>query len=219
MLIFDVELLLFKLYRDLCGDGGVMKETVREGEGYASSSAEDEATATMEAKMRMGDEMFVVKMMWMFLLVVNGDVLCEGVCVVLLKMKWGETARVTLSEAYVEGLTTAKDGAVVELMFDVIYVVVVVNGVEGVMKKILEEGEGYEMLNDGVKCEIEYEKCVGGVMMEIKSAYEIVVGDEYVSDEFESVIVMMKLNEKVLVKLVDGIEYMVKMIKFECVKE
>ena len=96
-LIFDVELLSFKSHRDLCGDGGVMKETVREGEGYASPSAEDEATATMEAKTRTGDETLVAKTTRTFSLAANGDAPCEGVRAALLKMKRGETARVTLS--------------------------------------------------------------------------------------------------------------------------
>lgn len=218
-LIFDVELLSFKSHRDLCGDGGVMKETVREGEGYASPSAEDEATATMEAKTRTGDETLVAKTTRTFSLAANGDAPCEGVRAALLKMKRGETARVTLSEAYAEGLTTAKDGAVVELTLDAIHAVVAVNGVEGATKKILEEGEGYETPNDGAKCEIEYEKRVGGATTETKPAHEIVVGDEHVPDELESAIAMMKLNEKALVKLADGTEYTVKMTKLERAKE
>lgn len=41
-LVFDVELISWCPIRDVCGDGGVVKKIVREGEGWATPNEEDE---------------------------------------------------------------------------------------------------------------------------------------------------------------------------------
>lgn len=41
-LVFDVELISWYPIRDVCGDGGIIKKIIREGEGWATPNEADE---------------------------------------------------------------------------------------------------------------------------------------------------------------------------------
>lgn len=218
-LVFDVELLSFDSHRDLCKDGGVMKEDVTTATGFATPKGRDEVTVTYDVKTRDGESEIAAEQS----MTCGIDQLpCKGMQVAVKKMKAGEKVRLTMTSEYAAGLPGAAsaDGAVVTFSLDVIHTVEDVTGVDGAVKKILVDGEGYEKPNDGAQCEIEYEKRAskGGEVEETKSL-QVVIGDEHISDELESAIMMMKLKEKALVTMADGTEYTVTLAKMERAKE
>ncbi|KAF6168154.1 hypothetical protein GIB67_011539, partial [Kingdonia uniflora] len=53
-LIFDVELLMWNSIRDLCTDGGIMKKTITEGEGWTTPKDSDEVLIKYELRLENG---------------------------------------------------------------------------------------------------------------------------------------------------------------------
>lgn len=217
-LIFDVELLSFKSHRDLSGDGGVMKEDVVPATGYSTPKETDDVTVTYDVKTRDGASEIAGEQT-----VTCGVAAapCRGMELALKKMKKGEKVRLTMTAEYAAGLPGAAttDGAIVTMSLDSIHTVDELTGFEGSTKKVLEDGEGYEKPNDGAVCEVEYEKRSKDGAVEETKTLEVTIGEEHVSDELESALCMMKLNEKALVNLADGSEYTVKLTKMKRAKE
>jgi FK506-binding protein 4/5 len=175
-LIFEVELLSWKSVKDIMGDGGIIKNTVKEGTGWATPKDEDEAMVYVIAKVVQengtdstatafystttpsdssdglsGDD-FTVK----------DGFLCNAIGAAVKTMKKGEVAKLLVKPEY--GFGEAGKGAEVPPNATLEVEVTLVNfkKVEnvipdgGVVKKTLTETEEWQRPNAGATVTIAY---------------------------------------------------------------
>jgi FK506-binding protein 4/5 len=144
--------------KELTSDGGVIKTVATEGTGWEVAKSIDGAVVSYSATALGGDASAVVASGDHVELPRVSDAPCKGMARALCAMKAGETAHVLLRNvpgeggvAYVEGLAPGAPPAVaITLTLHAIQKVEHVAGTEeGVTKRIITPGTGYERPNEG----------------------------------------------------------------------
>ncbi|KAK3154129.1 hypothetical protein QOZ80_2BG0186510 [Eleusine coracana subsp. coracana] len=153
---FDVELLSWVSVKDICKDGGIFKKVLAEGEKWENPRDLDEVFVKFEARLEDGT---VVSNSDGIEFTVKDGHFCPAISKAVKTMKKNEKALLTVKPQYgfgEEGRPTSGEEAVVPpnatLHIDLHLVswktVTEIGNDKKIIKKILQEGEGYDRPND-----------------------------------------------------------------------
>uniref|UniRef100_A0A1J3IJK5 peptidylprolyl isomerase n=1 Tax=Noccaea caerulescens TaxID=107243 RepID=A0A1J3IJK5_NOCCA len=214
---FDVELLSWKSVKDICGDGGVFKTIIVEGEKWEKPKDLDEVYVKYEA--RLEDGTIVGKSDGAEFIVKEGH-FCPAIAKAVKTMKRGEKVLLTVKPQYGFGEIgrPASDGLQAaippnaSILIDLELVswktVVEVTDDKKVIKKILKEGEGYERPNEGavVKLKLIGKLQDGTVFLkkgyeEDEEPFEFKTDEEQVIEGLERGVMGMKKGEVALITI------------------
>jgi len=95
---YELELVRWNKVEDVSKDGGVVKKTIKEGEGWEKPS--DETKAIVNMIIKDSESQKIIEEKTNFELIVGDGVVMEGVDLALETMKKGERAIVTISPNY-----------------------------------------------------------------------------------------------------------------------
>ncbi|CAA7058905.1 unnamed protein product [Microthlaspi erraticum] len=212
---FDVELLSWKSVKDICGDGGLFKTIVVEGEKWEKPKDLDEVYVKYEA--RLEDGTIVGKSDGAEFTVKEGH-FCPALAKAVKTMKRGEKVLLTVKPQYgfgeigrpaADGLQAAippNTSIFIELELVSWKTVVEVTDDKKVIKKILKEGEGYERPNEGsvVKLKLIGKLQDGTVFLkkghgEVEEPFEFKTDEEQVIEGLERGVMDMKKGEVALI--------------------
>lgn len=214
---FDVELLSWRSVKDICGDGGLFKKVITEGEKWEKPKDLDEVYVKYEARLEDGTVVgrsdgaeFTVK---------DGH-FCPAIAKAVKTMKRGEKVLLTVKPQYGFGETgrAASDGiqaavppnATLQMDLELVSwkTVVEVTDDKKVIKKILKEGEGYERPNEGavVKLKLIGKLQDGTVFFkkghgEGEEPFEFKTDEEQVIEGLEKAVMGMKKGEVALITI------------------
>ncbi|KAL1198844.1 Peptidyl-prolyl cis-trans isomerase FKBP65 [Cardamine amara subsp. amara] len=214
---FDVELLSWKSVEDICGDGGLFKKIIVEGEKWEKPKDLDEVFVKYEA--RLEDGTIVGRSDGAEFTVKEGH-FCPAIAKAVKTMKRGEKVLLTVKPQYGFGEIgrAAYDGfeaaippnatLQIELKLVSWKTVVEVTDDKKVIKKILKEGEGYERPNEGavVKLKLIGKLQDGTVFLkkgyeEDEEPFEFKTDEEQVIEGLEKCVMGMKKGEVALVTI------------------
>ncbi|KAG7673991.1 hypothetical protein Ndes2526B_g02530 [Nannochloris sp. 'desiccata'] len=173
-LIFEVELLSWKSVKDIMGDGGIIKDVVKEGQGWATPKDEDEVTVRVVARVQGSDTSFYttptspaseessdsLKRGDDF--IVKEGFLCKAVGAAVKTMKKGEVARLSVKPEYGFGVTGKGSEVPPDANLELEVTLHTFKKVEnvtpdgGVVKKTLIETEEWQRPNAGATVTIAY---------------------------------------------------------------
>ncbi|XP_010482107.1 PREDICTED: peptidyl-prolyl cis-trans isomerase FKBP65 [Camelina sativa] len=207
---FDVELISWRSVKDICGDGGVFKKVIVEGEKWEKPKDLDAVYVKYEA--RLEDGTIVGKSDGVEFTVKEGH-LCPALAKAVKTMKRGEKVLLTVKPQYGFGEIgrPAFDGfqaaippnATLQIDLELVSwkIVVEVTDDKKVIKKILKEGEGYERPNEGavVKLKLIGKLQDGTVFLkkghDEEEPFEFKTDEEQVIEGFEKAVMGMKKGE------------------------
>ncbi|CAH8278884.1 unnamed protein product [Arabidopsis lyrata] len=214
---FDVELISWRSVKDICGDGGVFKKIIVEGEKWEKPKDLDEVFVKYEA--RLEDGTIVGRSDGAEFTVKEGH-FCPALAKAVKTMKRGEKVLLTVKPQYGFGETgiPASDGlqaaippnATLQIDLELVSwkTVVEVTDDKKVIKKILKEGEGYERPNEGavVKLKLIGKLQDGTVFMkkgyeEDEEPFEFKTDEEQVIEGLEKAVMGMKKGEVALITI------------------
>ncbi|CAM0945516.1 unnamed protein product [Alopecurus aequalis] len=153
---FDVELLSWASVKDICKDGSIFKKMLAEGEKWENPKDSDEVFVKYEARLEDGT---VVKISDGIEFTVKEGHFCPAISKAVKTMKKNEKSMLTVKPQYgfgEEGRPASRDEAAVPpdamLHIDLHLVswktVTEIGNDKKILKKILQEGEGYNRPND-----------------------------------------------------------------------
>lgn len=206
---FEVELLSWKSVNDLCGDGGVVKKTVREGEGYDRPGLEDEVCVSYVVRnLDSGAEVERTPEEGVEFTLGDGC-LCPAVKIAVQNMKMNEEVELTVQPSYAfgdEGKGDALPGGTPVAIVLSLLSWKKVERVEkdgSIMKKTLREGEGYERPNEGASVTVRYvARLEDGTVFEERgegSELTFTTDEEEVAACVDAAVMKMKKGERALV--------------------
>ncbi|XP_057534692.1 peptidyl-prolyl cis-trans isomerase FKBP62-like [Amaranthus tricolor] len=154
---FDVELLSWISVKDICKDGGIFKKILREGEKWENPKDADEVFVRYEVHLEDGT--LVAKSDGVEFTVSEGH-FCPALSTAVKTMKKGEKVLLSVKPQYGFGEqgkpTSGNEGAVppnatLQITLELVSWKTVANVTDDkkVVKKILNEGEGYDRPNEG----------------------------------------------------------------------
>ncbi|CAG7872428.1 unnamed protein product [Brassica rapa] len=214
---FDVELLSWRSVKDICGDGGLFKKVIAEGEKWEKPKDLDEVYVKYEA--RLEDGTVVARSEGAEFTVKDGH-FCPAIAKAVKTMKRGEKVLLTVKPQYGFGETgrAASDciqaavppNATLQMDLELVSwkTVVEVTDDKKVIKKILKEGEGYERPNEGavVKLKLIGKLQDGTVFFkkghgEDEEPFEFKTDEEQVIEGLEKAVMGMKKGEVALITI------------------
>ncbi|XP_027343267.1 70 kDa peptidyl-prolyl isomerase-like [Abrus precatorius] len=209
---FDVELLSWTSVKDICKDGGILKNIITEGEKWDNPKELDEVFVKYEA--RLEDGTIISKSDGVEFTVEEGY-FCPALAKAVKTMKKGEKVLLNVKPQYAFGDSgrpaSADAGAVppnASLRIDLELVswktVSDITKDRKVLKKTLKEGEGYERPNDGAVVQV---KLIGKLQdgtVFLKKGYddesfEFKIDEEQVIEGLDKAVKNMKKGEIALV--------------------
>nr|BAE99990.1 peptidylprolyl isomerase [Arabidopsis thaliana] len=215
---FDVELIAWRSVKDICGDGGVSKKIIVEGEKWEKPKDLDEVYVKYEA--RLEDGTIVGKSDGVGFTVKEGH-FCPALSKAVKTMKRGEKVLLTVKPQYGFGEfgRPASDGlqaaippnATLQIDLELVSwkTVVEVTDDRKVIKKILKEGEGYERPNEGAIVKLKLiGKLQDGTTVFVKKGheedeepFEFKIDEEQVIEGLEKAVMGMKKGEVALITI------------------
>eukprot|EP00268_Persea_americana_P026861 TRINITY_DN263_c0_g2_i1.p1 TRINITY_DN263_c0_g2~~TRINITY_DN263_c0_g2_i1.p1 ORF type:complete len:577 (+),score=198.04 TRINITY_DN263_c0_g2_i1:428-2158(+) len=212
---FDVELLSWSSVKDICKDGGIFKKIIAEGEKWDNPKDLDEVLVKYEAGLEDGT---VISKSDGVEFTVKDGFFCPALSKAVKTMKKGEKVLLTVKPQYGFGESgrpaSGSEGAVppnalllVELELVSWKTVSEVTTDKKVMKKILQEGEGYEHPNDGAVVQVKLiGKLQDGTIFLKKGhdeepPFEFKTDEEQVIDGLDRAVITMKKGEVALVTI------------------
>ncbi|XP_057770453.1 70 kDa peptidyl-prolyl isomerase-like [Salvia miltiorrhiza] len=228
-LVFDVELISWCPIRDVCGDGGVMKKIVREGEGWATPNEADEVFVKYVAKDENGIVVSKCHEGLEFSLT-NGH-LCPAMSKAVRTMRKGEKAELSVKFSYGLIQSSRNDEMPPPHQNLIIYLELVswnaVIDVKGddstVLKKITKQGEGFDRASEGSLARVVcLKKLEDGTVVDRRGSedepLEYVCGEEEEIDEgLDRAVMTMRKGEEAVVKIKSAeasFHYQIKLIDF-----
>ncbi|XP_075637885.1 70 kDa peptidyl-prolyl isomerase-like isoform X2 [Castanea sativa] len=216
-LIFDVEMLSWTSIRDITGDGGILKKTTKEGEGWATPREADEVLVKYEA--RLENAALVSKSDEGVEFNVSDGYLCPAISKAVKTMRRGEKAELAVKFSY--GIRQNENGATdtddippdsnltIKLELVSWKSVIDVTGDKKVLKRITKVGEGFDRPNEGsVVKVIYYGKLKDGTVFERKGSneepFEFTTLEEQINEGLDRAIMTMKKGEQALVTVTKG---------------
>ncbi|CAN6238159.1 unnamed protein product [Urochloa humidicola] len=210
---FDVELLSWASIKDICKDGGILKKVLSEGDKWENPRDPDEVFVKYEARLEDGT---VVSKSDGVVFTVKDGLFCPAISKAVKTMKKNEKALLTVKPQYGFGEegrpASAEEGAVppdATLRIDLQVVswktVTEIGHDKKVLKKILQEGEGYDRPND---CAIVRVKLIGkladGTLFVKKGhdgeePFEFKTDEDQVIEGLDKAVLSMKKGEVALV--------------------
>ncbi|KAI5427437.1 hypothetical protein KIW84_032742, partial [Lathyrus oleraceus] len=202
-LVFEIEMLCWSTIRDLTGDGGLMKKTILEGEGWATPKELDEVLVKYEAKLENG-----------MLIKSDKGYLCPAMSIAVKTMRKGEVAELSMKFLY--GLTQNSnriielnglpDSNVISIKLELVSwkIVTDITGDKKILKKINKLGDGFDRPNEGSRVKVTY-ICKGedGTIIDRKGSkeepFEFTIQEEQMHEGLEKAIMTMKKAEQALV--------------------
>lgn len=213
-LIFEIEMLCWSSIRDLTGDGGIMKKTIREGEGWATPKELDEVLVKYEARLENG---MLIKSDKGVEFNVSDGYLCPAMSIAVKTMRKGEVAELSMKFFYgvisqnsnrtIE-LDDLLDSNLINIKLELVSwkIVTDITGDKKILKKINKAGEGFDRPNEGSHVKVIY-LCKGedGTIIERKGSkeepFEFTTQEEQVHDGLERAVLTMKKAEQALVTI------------------
>lgn len=212
---FEVELLSWISVKDICKDGGIFKKILVEGEGWQNPKDLDEVFVKYEAHLEDGT--LVSKSDGVEFTVKDGY-FCPALAKAVKTMKKGEKVLLTVKPQYAFGETgkaaSGDEGGVppnaaLQINLELISwkIVSEVTKDKKVLKKILKEGEGYELPNDGslVKVKLMGKLQDGTVFVkkghDEEEPFEFKIDEEQVIDGLDRAVKTMKKGEISLITI------------------
>ncbi|WJX78119.1 peptidylprolyl isomerase [Trifolium repens] len=213
-LIFEIEMLCWSAIRDLTGDGGIMKKTIKEGEGWATPKELDEVLVKYEARLENG---MPIKSDKGVEFNVSDGYLCPAMSIAVKTMRKGEVAELSMKFSYgiisqnsnrtieLEGLPDSK---LISIKLELVSwkIVTDIKGDKKILKKVNKAGEGIDRPNEGSLVKVIY-LCKGedGTIIERKGSkeepFEFTAQEEQVYEGLERAIMTMKKEEQALVTI------------------
>eukprot|EP00262_Sarcandra_glabra_P003861 TRINITY_DN1468_c1_g1_i2.p1 TRINITY_DN1468_c1_g1~~TRINITY_DN1468_c1_g1_i2.p1 ORF type:complete len:535 (-),score=113.95 TRINITY_DN1468_c1_g1_i2:167-1771(-) len=208
-LTYDVEMLSWRTIRDLSSDGGILKKTVRDGEGWAYPKEADEVIVKYEA--RLEDGTFVSRSVEGIEFHISDGYLFPAISIAVKTMRKGEKAELLVKSAYGFGQSGSNarvppnSNLIVDLELVSWKSVVDVTGDKKVVKKIMRVGEGYDRPNEGSLVKVKYTgKLEDGTIFDRKGSdeepFEFRCFEEQVLEGLDRAIMTMKKGETALVR-------------------
>ena len=206
---FEVELLSWKSVNDLCSDGGIVKKTVRKGEGYGRPGLEDEVCVSYVVRnLDSGAEVERTPEGGVEFTLGDGC-LCPAVKIAVQNMKKDEEVELTVQPSYAfgdEGRGEALPGGTPVAISLSLLSWKKVERIESdgsIVKKTLAEGEGYERPNEGASVTVRYvARLEDGTVFEERgegSEMTFVTDGEDVPACVDAAVLKMKKGERALV--------------------
>ncbi|CAI8613777.1 unnamed protein product [Vicia faba] len=210
-LVYEIEMLCWSTIRYLTGDGGIMKKTIREGEGWATPKELDEVLVKYEAKLENG---MLIKSDKGVDFNVSEGYLCPAMSIAVKTMRKGEVAE--LSTKFFYGLSQNSnriieldglpDSNLVSIKLELVSwkIVTDITGDKKILKKINRPGEGFDRPNEGSHAKVIY-FCKGedATIIDRKGSkeepFEFTIQEEQVHEGLEKAIMTMKKAEQALV--------------------
>ena len=206
---FDVELLSWTSVKDICKDGGILKNIITEGEKWDNPKDLDEVFVKFEARLEDGT---VISKSDGVEFTVEEGYFCPALAKAVKTMKKGEKVLLNVKPQYAFGESgrpaLGDEGAVppnAYLQLDLELVswktVSDITKDRKVLKKTLKEGEGYERPNDGAVVQV---KLIGKLQdgtVFVKKGYvdeqpfEFKIDEEQVIDGLDQAVKNMKKGE------------------------
>ncbi|KAL5188066.1 Peptidyl-prolyl cis-trans isomerase FKBP65 [Glycine soja] len=206
---FDVELLSWTSVKDICKDGGILKNIITEGEKWDNPKDLDEVFVKFEARLEDGT---VISKSDGVEFTVEEGYFCPALAKAVKTMKKGEKVLLNVKPQYAFGESgrpaSGDEGAVppnAYLQLDLELVswktVSDITKDRKVLKKTLKEGEGYERPNDGAVVQV---KLIGKLQdgtVFVKKGYvdeqpfEFKIDEEQVIDGLDQAVKNMKKGE------------------------
>ncbi|XP_027081237.1 70 kDa peptidyl-prolyl isomerase isoform X1 [Coffea arabica] len=209
---FEVELLSWTSVKDICKDGGIFKKVLVEGEGWQNPKDLDEVFVKYEALLEDGT--LISKSDGVEFTVKDGF-FCPALAKAVKTMKKGEKALLTVNSQYAFGEKgrpqvgdeiSVPPNASLQINLELVSWKTVsdVTNDKKVLKKILEEGEGYERPNDGTVVKVKLTgKLQDGTVFVKKGhdgeEFEFKVDEEQVIEGLDRAVKTMKKGEMALV--------------------
>ncbi|KAK7395412.1 hypothetical protein VNO78_15970 [Psophocarpus tetragonolobus] len=213
---FDVELLSWTSVKDICRDGGIFKKIVTEGDKWENPKDPDEVLVKYEAYLEDGK--LVAKSDGVVFTVREGH-FCPAFSKAVKTMKKGEKVVLTVKPQYGFGEkgkpAQGDEGAVppnatLQITLELVSwkTVSEVTDDKKVIKKILQEGEGYERPNEGAIVKV---KLIGKLQDgttflkkghdEEEKLFEFKTDEEQVVDGLDRAVLTMKKGEVALLTI------------------
>ncbi|KAJ7570465.1 hypothetical protein O6H91_01G120900 [Diphasiastrum complanatum] len=214
---FDVELISWDSVKDISKDGGLYKRIVTAGQKWETPKDADEVTVRYVAKLEDGTVISESHVDGVEFYLKDG-LLCPAISKALKTMKKGEKAILDVKPKYgfgelgregygEEGAVPPNASLVIDLELISWKTVEEITTDKKVMKKILNQGEGYEKPNDGSVAKIKYEAKTGdGTLFERKghdseAPFEFTTDEEQVIEGLDKAVGTMKKGEIALVTI------------------
>eukprot|EP01018_Ginkgo_biloba_P006255 Gb_32981 [translate_table: standard] len=210
---FDVELLSWSSVKDICKDGGIFKKIIKEGEKWENPKEADEVLVKYEA--RLEDGTVVSKSEEGVEFYVKDGFFCPALSRAVKTMKKGEKVILTVKPQYgfgEKGREAIGDevaippNAMLNVDLELVSWKVVdeVTDDKKVLKKILNQGEGYDRPNEGAVVKVKYTgRLEDGTIFEKKGydeePFEFMTAEEQVVDGLDRAVMTMKKGEVAVV--------------------
>ncbi|XP_077227752.1 peptidyl-prolyl cis-trans isomerase FKBP62-like [Tasmannia lanceolata] len=211
---FDVELLSWSSVKDICKDGGIFKKILTEGQKWENPKDPDEVLVKYEARLEDGS---VVSKSDGVEFTVKDGYFCPALSKAVKTMKKGEKVLLTVKPQYgfgekgrpasgAECAVPPNATLLVELELISWKTVTEVTSDKKVLKKILNEGEGYERPNDGAVVKVKLIGKLGDGTLFLRKGhdegeepFEFKTDDDQVVDGLDRAVMTMKKGELGLV--------------------
>ncbi|EFJ19541.1 hypothetical protein SELMODRAFT_110584 [Selaginella moellendorffii] len=213
---FDVELLSWDSIKEICKDGGILKKIVAEGRNWATPKDDDEVLVRFEAKLEDGTVVATTPLAGVEFRVTDGY-LCPAISKAVRTMKREEKVILTVKSQYGFGEAGKKAhgnecaippnaSLIISLELLSWRVVDYITPDRKVVKKILKQGEGYEMPNDGSLVKVKYVgKLANGRVFDERGLagelFEFRVDEEQVISGLDKAVSKMKKGEVSLITI------------------
>ncbi|KAL2343488.1 hypothetical protein Fmac_004773 [Flemingia macrophylla] len=193
---FDVELLSWTSVKDICKDGGILKNIITEGEKWDNPKDLDEVFVKYKARLEDGT---VISKSDGVEFTVDEGYFCPALAKAVITMKKGEKVLLNVKPQYAfgeNGRPASGDEAAVppnaSLQVDLELIswktVSDITQNRKVLKKTLKEGEGYERPNDGAVVQVKLIGKLHDGTVFIKKGHDDEQPFEFKIDEVEQVI-------------------------------
>ncbi|MBA0749406.1 hypothetical protein Gogos_003340 [Gossypium gossypioides] len=211
---FDVELLSWTSFKDICKDGGIFKKVLVEGEKWENPKDLDEVFVKYEACLEDGT---LVSQSGGLEFTVGDGYFCPALAKAVKTMKKGEKVLLIVKPQYAFGEdgrpALGSEGAVppnatlhVTLELVSWKSVSDVTKNKKVLKKILKEGEGYERPDDGTIVQVKFIGKLEDGKIFVKKGhddelFEFKIDEEQVIDGLDKAVKTMKKGELALITI------------------
>jgi FK506-binding protein 4/5 len=200
-----------KAPEDISKDGGVLKEIIKEGSGWEKPENGSDVKVHYVGRLQDGSVFDSSRDRGQeFEFVLGRGQVIKGWDLGVASMKKGELSRFTLKPDYAYGKAGSppKIPADATLIFEVELLSfsnekdITKKRDGGILKKTLQEGQGWQQPNYEAKCVINYvTRLADGTEVENVKEKHIVIGDEHVVAGLEQAVESMKAQEKALFKV------------------
>eukprot|EP00931_Biecheleriopsis_adriatica_P033998 TRINITY_DN19685_c0_g1_i1.p1 TRINITY_DN19685_c0_g1~~TRINITY_DN19685_c0_g1_i1.p1 ORF type:complete len:583 (+),score=214.97 TRINITY_DN19685_c0_g1_i1:62-1750(+) len=196
-LVFEIELLDWKSKDDLFSDGGVIKTTLKEGSGW--KTPKDGSEIKMALKVNEQDKGSLEYVLGSASL----GTMSKAIDKALQGMKKGEQCTLACSKDYVPD-----DGGILELTLEELFEIADCSFAKdkSLMKKQVQEGEGFEKPSECAKVTLKIEAATDGTAPLpgfTAKTLEFVAGDGDVCDAIECTVLEMRKSERAVVTCTD----------------